>query len=109
MLKAVEARKIADEFNLKKRATANEIAFDEWSAYLEPKIMDATKCGRYSISYFWSKEVLLDLQVMPDDFTDALVAFAESLGYFVGVTYTKGAGQIVRVDVNISWKEVKDE
>lgn len=109
MIKAVEAKKIADEFNLKKRAIANEAVFDEWSAYLEPKIMEATKCGRYSISYFWSKEALLDLQVKPDDFTDALTAFAEALGYSVEGTYTKGAGQIARVDVNISWREVKDE
>ena len=109
MIKAVEAKKIADEFNLKKRTFANEAVFDEWSAYLEPKIMEAIKCSRYPIDYFWSKEVLLDLQVMPIDFTDALTAFAEALGYSVKGTYTGGAGQIVRVDVNISWKEVKDE
>ena len=104
MLKAIEARRIANEFNAVNKARAREFAANEIEAFIMPRITNAAKVGNYCISYFWNRSVFQDAQILPLDFKDALADLITNLGYSIETQEITQMGIIEQIRVNIDWR-----
>lgn len=106
---AQDAYKIAQEQHTIRREKAGVFLKGEWETFLEPKIKEAAKEGRFSISYFWKRSVFQEKQVYPLTFADVLKDFLGTLGYQVEITSIQGMGIIEEIKITISWLQEEEE
>lgn len=99
MIKAEQIRKITKKVTQERLEKALTFIKNEWETFIEPRIQEAANNGKYSISYFWSKEILQDLGITVNDTEQAIRLLGEvTLGFSIGILDT-----LVNFEVEISW------
>ena len=102
MLTAEEAKIKTNQIREKQIQKAEKLVEHEWD-FIEAKIIEATKDGRYYMKYSWSISIFEEAQVLLKDFEIVLSSLLTNLGYSFKIDKEFFMHLIQKVNVYINW------
>lgn len=103
MITAQEALQRTNNIVEAQRAKALKMVEDEWTQFIEPKIIEAIDKGEYGCKYFWMNSVFNETTVDMETFAKLFENYGTQLGYQVNGKLTVQQCMPIRLDVKISW------
>lgn len=108
MINAKEVIRISQEAEAKNKAKAIEWVNDELY-YLEKRILEAAKEGKYATEYWWDKNILKNAGLTQGDVKNALEEILSNFGYSTAYCFNYSNADGIVFKVYISWGAKEDE
>ena len=103
MITANEARKRTQDIIKSQQADAMKIVENEWSQFIEPKIIEAIDKGAYGCKHFWMNSFFIRAKVDVEMFVRAFKDYGDQLGYQINEHCVYENNEVIRLDIRISW------